>query len=65
MNLTEMEQALDAAAAELRRADMCADQMARLLKGRLRSVRGYGVLKSLKAELANFNAVTGRWKEER
>lgn len=58
-----MESALNEAEATLRRADMCSDQMARLLKGRLRKVRGYGLLKELKAELKDYNAHTGQWKE--
>ncbi|MCW1921301.1 hypothetical protein OKA05_01980 [Luteolibacter arcticus] len=65
MTVTEMEQALDAAENELRRADTCADRMARMLKGRLRKVSSGYTLKALKAELANYNAHTGRWKEDK
>lgn len=65
MTLSEMEQAISDARAVMNRADTCADKMARLLIGRLRQVHGYNVLKKLKAELSEYNAHTGRWKEDK
>lgn len=65
MKLSEMQQAMDDAAAVFSRADMCADQMARMLKGRLRKVSSRWILKAMKSELASYNAHTGQWKEEK
>ena len=65
MKISEMEAAINEAQAVLRRADMCATRMARLIKGRLRQVDGgwnNGVLKDLKKELQDFNASTGQSK---
>jgi len=63
MLLSDMEDAVREAGGDLRRADMVASKMAKLLIGRLRSVDGYHVLKDLKAELKRFNSQTGCWKE--
>lgn len=65
MSISEMEAAMDQAKAELRRADACADAMARMLIGRLRKITSYNTLKRLKAELQSYNAHTCQWKEER
>lgn len=64
MTITEMEQALEEARITLARADRVAGQMARMLRGRLRSadIPAY-ILKDLKKELAKFNMHTGAWKE--
>jgi hypothetical protein len=43
-------------------ADSIAEDMADSLRGRLRKVSIY-TLKKLKRELSQFNANTGRWKE--
>lgn len=64
MNITEMEQAVDSAKAELRRADTVATSLAYLLVGRLRHVKGACPLAALKKELRNFNIHTGMWKDE-
>lgn len=61
MNLTEMENAVREAAAELRRADMVADSAARLILGRLRHVNSW-TLKDLKRELSRYNTRTDKWK---
>lgn len=63
MLLSDMEDAVRQAEADLTRADLVAGEMARLLRGRLRQVKGYNVLKNLKAELKGFNSQTGCWKE--
>lgn len=63
MKLSEMQDAVNEAKAELSRADMLANDLAELLHGRLRKVTRYGLLKSLKAELQHYNASTGRWRE--
>ena len=63
MKFTEMQQALNEAEAELRRADSLANEIAHMLVGRLRKVNRYGLLKSIKAELQNYNATTGRWND--
>lgn len=61
-----MEQAVDAANAELRRADAVAEKMAKLLVGRLRKISdtwsGHKTLAALKRELQDFNAQAARWK---
>jgi hypothetical protein len=64
MKFTEMQQALNEAEAELGRADMLATDLAKMLVGRLRKVNRYGLLESLKAELKNYNARTGRWNDK-
>lgn len=60
-----MEKSLREAEQTLRAADNCASEMARLLKGRLRKVNDWNqsTLKALKKELSQFNANTGKWKE--
>lgn len=60
----EMKAALIEAEATVRAADSIADHMARILRGRLRKVSKWN-LKSLKRELADFNAHTGEWKNEK
>lgn len=63
MNLTEMEQAIGEAKATLARCDMVANELARLLVGRLKSVNSSWVLKDLKNELRGYNIHTGRWSK--
>jgi len=46
----------------IRAADLAADDMARLLDGRLRHVSPY-TLKRMKRQLKNFNIQTGQWKD--
>ena len=60
MTIGDMVQAVQAANAELQRADSLADDLARLLVGRLRHVSPF-VLARLKAELRDFNMQTKRW----
>jgi len=60
---TEMREAVNEAGVQLRAADTYSNDMAKLLIGRLRNVKGYDVLKDLKRELSHYNAQTGRWKD--
>lgn len=60
--LDEMRQAVQEARNVLSAADDVADDMARLLRGRLKKVSPY-VLAQLKRELKNFNIHTSQWKE--
>jgi len=46
----------------LRAADSLSTEMAGLLVGRLKKVRNYRALESLKRELKDFNIRTGDWK---
>lgn len=66
MNIAEALQAVADAKRTMDNADATALSAARLLVGRLRKVEGYNrnTLKSLKKELRDFNAATGKWKEE-
>jgi hypothetical protein len=63
MTLQEIEQAVDAARADLNQVDRMATSLARLLVGRLRRVESSYLLARIKTELRDFNAHTGRWKE--
>lgn len=63
MSLTDMEQAISAADAELQRADAVASSLARLLRGRLRKVGSAWLLADLKRELKSFNIHTKSWVE--
>lgn len=47
----------------MRAADSVANSMADAIQGRLRKVSRH-TLKKLKRELSQFNAATGKWKEE-
>lgn len=58
----EVRAAVRAAEDQLRAADEVAYNMAYLLRGRLRKVDSKSILAALKHELADFNAVTGKWK---
>ena len=58
-----MVQAVEQAHTTIRRADMVAGKMARILKGRLRTADiPNHVLCELKKELKDFNMHTGEWK---
>lgn len=57
----EMRQAVREAETTMRAADEVADDLARVLRGRLRKCRQYN-LQALKRELQDFNIKTGRWK---
>ena len=59
-----MELAIADAEAQLRRSDMVASKLARLLRGRLRKCDSSIVLSELKRELRDYNAHTGQWKEK-
>jgi hypothetical protein len=56
--LAAVEQAKD----QLDAADSVANNMAKLLGGRLRKVYSRSVLADLKRELSDFNIQTGKWK---
>jgi len=60
-----MRDAITEAQTTMRAADSVANDMAMLLQGRLRKVTRYGLLKKLKKELEQYNAHTGRWKEDK
>lgn len=60
----EMKVAIREAEATVKAADSIADDMARILRGRLRTVHGWN-LRALKRELADFNANTREWKNEK
>lgn len=63
INFDQMVQAVEQAHNTIKRADMVAGNMARILKGRLRTANVPShVLSDLKRELANFNMHTGQWK---
>ena len=59
----EMRAAFRTARQYCRASDEAANEAAELLQGRLRKVSSYK-LRRLKRELRDFNAHTGRWKEE-
>ncbi len=61
MSITEMEQSVAQAKAELCRADIVANSLARLLVGRLRKVDNW-LLRDLKRELNGFGLRRG-WKQ--
>lgn len=67
MYLGDMKKAINDAENTLMRAESCAGDLAKLLKGRLRQVGNdywsIDALKALKKELQSFNAVTGQWKD--
>lgn len=66
MNIHEAYAAVSDAKRTLESADSIATAAAKLIKGRLRKVDDWDrkTLKALKKELRDFNAATGKWKEE-
>jgi hypothetical protein len=62
VSLSDILQTLREAEAQLRRADMAAEQAAQLLRGRLRHVPRW-ILVDLKRELRAFDAGKKEWKE--
>lgn len=66
MNYQEMAAAVQDAKNTVDLADMYTEKMLYMTKGRLRCVsstyQGWELLKALKKELSQFNAVTGKWK---
>lgn len=65
MNIDSMNAAVEDAHKTLGYADLMAARIATLLVGRLRKVNRYGVLRKLKLELRDYNAHTGKWKEDK
>lgn len=65
MNWDDFRAAHNQAQLTIRQADSIAEDMARLLVGRLRKVGSDCTLKKLKRELAAYDAHTKRWKESR
>lgn len=63
MSLRDMQGEIDDARRTLEHADQLAQQLARLLQGRLRKVHSW-TLKGLKRELRDFNMHTGKWRGE-
>ena len=64
MNWPEALEAFREAEKTVSLADDCATKMAKIVKGSLRKVWDHNTLKSLKKELAQYNAHTGQWKED-
>lgn len=65
MTLTEFHQAVNDAQETMRLADLAAQRLAKLLRGRLRSsFIDDDTLIVLKRELADYNMQTRRWKEK-
>lgn len=63
ISFNQMAEAVEQAHSTIRRADMVAGQMARILKGRLRTASiPHHVLCDLKKELKDYNMHTGEWK---
>ncbi len=60
----EVRAAVDQAKSQLAAVDSVCNNMAHLLKGRLRNVSGH-VLRDLKRELADFDANRRVWKEHK
>jgi hypothetical protein len=58
----EMRLAVSLAKDTLRAADNAANDMAILLRGRLRQVNNRDALRKLKRELRDFDMTTGQWK---
>ncbi len=59
----DIDRVLDQANEALEAADEHATRAAKLVAPRLRHVQSPDTLRRMKAELQNFNAVTGKWKE--
>lgn len=57
----EMRAAYREAETQIRAADIIINEMARILRGRLRNV-SYGYLTTLKRELRDYNIHTRKWK---
>lgn len=62
MTYAEMTEALAEARRTMNICDSVAGDIAPLLVGRLRRLNSTHTLRRLKAELAQFNAQTGKWK---
>ena len=62
MKFEELRTAVDNAEYTLTQADNVANDIAKMLKGRLRKVNPY-VLSKLKSELKEFNSKTKSWNE--
>lgn len=65
MNWSDFRAAHNQAKETLRQADDIATDMARMLVGRLRKIDSGYTLAKLKAELADFDSRTKRWKEKK
>lgn len=61
----DIDRALDQAKEALTAADEHATRAANLVAPRLRHVKNLHTLQKMKAELQNFNAVTGKWKNKK
>ncbi len=58
----ELKAHLEQAETTLRAADNCANDIAYLLRGRLRKGVSQATLTALKKELAMYNLKTGKWR---
>lgn len=63
MDLRDMQDAVEDAENTLRKVNIIATHLAKLLVGRLRYVGSTRALKIFKKELKKFNSVTGKWDE--
>ncbi len=59
----DMRAAVNQAEVQLLAADHVAENMAHLLRGRLKSVSSYSTLSALKKELANWDMHKKEWKK--
>jgi len=64
MNIHEMQQAVRDAKNTLSSADSQAEDMARILIGRLKKVGNSHILSTLKKELRTWNIHTGQWMDQ-
>lgn len=65
MNFDEFDAAVTDARQTLIYADRTVKRLAGMMTGRLRTVDSTHILRQLKRELRDFDAVTGLWKEEK
>jgi hypothetical protein len=63
MNWKQAREAFQAAEQTMHAADVIADDMARMLVGRLRKVRSKHILDRLKKELSKYNMKTKTWNK--
>ena len=65
MNIHEMQRAVADAKNTLSNADSQAEDMARILIGRLKKVNNAYILSMLKKELRSWNIHTGLWMDQK
>lgn len=65
MNAWEMRAAVSEAEKTIKSAEETSTEIARLIKGRMRSIRSACLLQDLKRELRDFDAKKCQWKEQK